>query len=127
MNPKTKRIITIIAIAIPSLMAIMSAAFKLSGQQMMLDHISKLGLPGYLKYLGLSELLFTCLFIYKKTFKLGLLLLTGYFGGALATELSHSAPFGSIIVILALFWIAALIRDRSAFLISEPEVKTSSI
>jgi hypothetical protein len=127
MNPKTKRIVTIVAIAIPSLMAIISAAFKFSGQQMMLDHISQLGLPGYLRYLGLAELLFTCLFIYNKTFKLGLLLLTGYFGGALATELSHGGPYGSIVVILALFWTAALIRDRSTFLISDNAVKSSTI
>jgi len=127
MNHKTKHIVTIIAVAIPSLLAITSAAFKFSGQQMMLDHISQLGFPGYLRYLGIAELLFTCLFIYKKTFKLGLLLVTGYFSGALATELSHSGPFGSIIVILALFWIAALIRDRSAFLPSENSIKTSTI
>ena len=127
MNPKTKRIVTIIAIGIPSLLIVVSALFKFSDQNAIVDQYNKIGIAPYLKYLGLSELVFTGLFIYNKTFKLGLLLLTGYLGGAFATQLSHGGQFGIIILLLALLWIAAFIRDRSAFLLSENTVKSSTI
>jgi hypothetical protein len=42
-------------------------------------------------------------------------LLTCYFSGAIATELSHGLPFNAVLPI-TLIWIAAFLRDPSIFL-----------
>jgi len=45
--------------------------------------------------------------------RLGFLLLTAWFGGAIAVELSHGNAFIFPAVILTILWIAAFLRDRS--------------
>ncbi|WP_254846521.1 hypothetical protein [Hymenobacter sp. CRA2] len=62
------------------------------------------------------ELLFAALFVYPRTLKLGLLLLTCYFAGAIATDISHGRSPVAAAVILALVWLVAFVRDRSTFL-----------
>jgi len=49
------------------------------------------------------------------TFKLGFLLASCYFGGAIATELSHDALKLNPFIPIVLLWIGAFIRDRSIF------------
>ena len=46
---------------------------------------------------------------------LSFILLSCYFAGALATELSHGTAFNALIPLL-LIWMAAFLRDRSVFL-----------
>jgi hypothetical protein len=45
--------------------------------------------------------------------RLGFLLLTAWFGGAMAVELSHGSVFIFPAVILTVLWIAAFLRDPS--------------
>jgi len=47
--------------------------------------------------------------------KIGFLLLSCYFAGALATELSHGTPLNAITP-LVLVWLAAFLRDPQSFL-----------
>jgi hypothetical protein len=47
------------------------------------------------------------------TFKLGFLLASCYFGGAIATELSHGKLKANPFVPIVLLWIGAFVRDRS--------------
>jgi hypothetical protein len=61
------------------------------------------------------EIIFAALFIYPKTMKIGFILLSCYFAGALATELSHGSAFNAFLP-LVLLWIAALLRDPLIFL-----------
>jgi len=49
------------------------------------------------------------------TMKLGFILASCYFAGAIATELSHDALKVNPFVPIALLWIGAFIRDRSIF------------
>jgi hypothetical protein len=49
------------------------------------------------------------------TFKLGFLLASCYFAGAIATELSHDALKVNPFIPIVLLWIGAFIRDRSMF------------
>ena len=72
------------------------------------------GVGPYRVELGLAEILFAALFAYPKTMKIGFILLSCYFAGALATELSHQLPLNALIP-LVLVWIAAWLRDRSIF------------
>jgi hypothetical protein len=62
------------------------------------------------------EIAFTALFIFPKTMKIGFILLSCYFAGALATELSHNGPLLNPVMPLALVWIAAFLRNPSIFL-----------
>jgi hypothetical protein len=82
----------------------------------MLDHFITMGLSVTLvKIFGVAEVMFSLLFAYPRTSKIGLLLLTGYFGGAIAAEI----PFHQVmapVMPLALVWIAAFVREPSNFL-----------
>jgi hypothetical protein len=49
------------------------------------------------------------------TMKLGFILASCYFAGAIATELSHEALKVNPFIPIVLLWIGAFIRDRSIF------------
>ena len=96
---------------------IISAGLKFSGHHPMLLHFVQLHMDDQLAALGTAEMLFSLLFLFPATSKLGLLLLTGYFGGAIALELPYHMAMGPLIP-LALIWTAAFIRQPQFFLSS---------
>ena len=104
-----------IATWIPALLIALSGLIKLTGSARILEPMTALGVKRYVPLLGVMELVFAALFVFPPTFKLGFLLASCYFGGAIATELSHDAlkvnPFIPIVVL----WIGAFVRDRSIF------------
>jgi hypothetical protein len=51
----------------------------------------------------------------EHTMKLGFLLASCYFGGAIATELSHDALKANPFIPIVLLWIGAFVRDRFIF------------
>lgn len=112
---KAKKIITITITVLASLLPVFSGIMKLSQNPEMVKTLSKFGVEGYLVPLGLMEIGFTALFVYPKTMKIGFLLLTCYFAGAIATELSHGTAFNAVLP-LVLIWIATFLRDSSVFL-----------
>jgi len=85
---KTTRIISIILMAIPSFMVVLSGMMKLIGSEQVVDGLTKAGLGSYIKLFGITEFISVALFIYPKTFKIGFLLLCCYLGGAMSMELS---------------------------------------
>jgi succinate-acetate transporter protein len=93
-----------------------SGVLKIAGIHPMFDHFITMGLSVTLvKVFGAAEVIFSLLFVYPRTSKMGLLLLTGYFGGAIAAEI----PFHQVMapmMPLALVWIAAFVREPSNFL-----------
>ena len=95
---------------------IVSGLMKITGIHPMLDHFITMGIsPAMIKLLGAAEIIFTVLLMFPATAKIGLLLLTAYFGGAMAAEI----PFGQVMapmIPLALVWIAAFVRAPSYFL-----------
>lgn len=118
---KVKKIITLAVTALASLMVILSGIMKLTGSQYVVDVMNKVGVGQYITLLGIMEIAFTALFIYPKTMKIGFILLTCYFAGAIATELSHNGPLANAMMPLVLVWIATFLRDSSVFLpSSEP-------
>ena len=91
-----------------------SAILKFTGFSFLVQSFSEMGLAQYLKVFGCAELLLASLFLYPRTMRIGFLLLTAYFGGAIAVEISH----GTFIVpslILTLIWIAAYLRNPAIF------------
>src|SRR6187401_3022261 len=93
MKNKSKIALTRTLTGLVTLIIIVSASGKLASVPQLVEIFSKIGLVSYLKILGMTELVFLALFLWNKTRKLGLLLLTGYFGGAMAVEMSHGTFF----------------------------------
>ena len=78
--------------------------------------MATLGVGRYVRMLGVMEIAFATLFVIPATFKLGFLLASCYFAGAIATELSHDALKVNPFIPIVLLWIGAFIRDLSVFL-----------
>ena len=121
---KAKKIITIIITVITGLLIAFSGISKLIGTQQVNEVLSKFGVLDYRIWLGLMEIGFVALFIYPKTIKIGFILLSCYFGGALATELSHQSTFNALLPIV-LVWVTAFLRDPGIFLPAGDSGKTA--
>ena len=126
MKNKSKIALTRTLTGLVALIIIVSASSKLAFVPQLVDIFSKIGLLSYLKILGMTELVFLALFLWNKTRKLGLLLLTGYFGGAMAVEMSHGTFFIAPATILTLTWITAYLKDEKIFVSDTKEVTKPS-
>ena len=97
---------------------IISGILKISGVHPMIGHFREIGLnPTLIKLLGTAEIIFSLLFLFTPTSRIGLLLLTAYFGGAIAAEIPYNQVAAPLIP-LVLIWLVAFVRQRSAFLIT---------
>ena len=112
---KFKRIITIVITGLAVAMVAFSGVMKLSGNPEGAQMLEALGVGQFIVFLGLAEILFAALFAFPKTMKIGFILLSCFFAGALATELSHGVAPNALMP-LVLIWIAAFLRDKSIFL-----------
>jgi UPF0716 family protein affecting phage T7 exclusion len=111
MNMKTKSIIGWVLSGIVFLLMAASAADKISGSAHSLQMTQSFGIaPDTYRLLGIIELISAILFLIPRTGILGLLLLTSYVGGAIATHLQHGQSIIFPAAIEALVWIAAVIR-----------------
>ena len=108
-------IVQLLATWIPALLIALSGVMKLSGNPRILEGMATLGVGRYVRLLGVMELAFAALFVIPATFKLGFLLASCYFAGAIATELSHDALKVNPFIPIVLLWIGAFIRNRSIF------------
>src|SRR5260221_11340654 len=115
MQQKTRKIINIIAAVVPALLIIMSGVMKLAAMKSMVDKLSAMGVGPYIPLLGIMEITFAILFIIPKTMRLGFVLLSCYFAGAIATDLSHGGWIANRFLPLSLLWIGMFVRDKSAF------------
>src|ERR1700741_4107453 len=106
-------IINLLATWIPALLIALSGALKLSANPTIVKTMSTLGVGRHLRLLGVMEVGFATLFVIPATMKLGFILASCYFGGAIATELSHDVLKVNPFVPIAPLWIGAFIRDRS--------------
>jgi len=98
------------------LFLIMDGVMKLAGPSVVAEAQAKLGYPGSVTF-GLGVLLLTCTVLYAipRTSVLGAILLTGYLGGAIASQLRIGEPWVSHIlfgVYLGLFvWGGLYLRN----------------
>ncbi|WP_082505047.1 DoxX family protein [Chryseobacterium sp. Leaf405] len=79
------------------------------------DGLVKFNLPNSATTLGIMEIAFIILFAFPKTMRFGFILISCYFSGAMATELSHDGSMLNPAIPLLLVWITAFLRDRSIF------------
>jgi DoxX-like family len=112
---EARMILRLLATWIPALIIALSGAMKLARNPQILESMTALGVRRYVPLLGVMELAFAALFVVPATFKLGFILASCYFGGAIATELSHDALKANPFIPIVLLWIGAFIRDRSIF------------
>jgi hypothetical protein len=108
-------IVRLLATWIPALLIALSGVMKLSGNAKLLETMTTLGVGRHVRLLGVMELAFATLFVFPATFKLGFVLASCYFAGAIATELSHDALKVNPFIPIVLLWIGAFIRDRTIF------------
>ena len=115
MKSKTSKFLKWVPSALVALVIVSGSVMKLTAQPQLVEVFSRSGMLPYMKALGIAELLFTFLFLWPRSLRIGFFLLTAYFGGAMAVELSQHIFFMMPAVILALVWLAAWLRDRSLF------------
>jgi len=111
---KIRKIVTVTVTILAVLMVVFSGVMKFVGGEEITLAMEKLGVQPYILILGSMEIIFALLFLFRPTMKIGFILLTCYFSGALATELSHGTPFNAVLP-LALVWISAFLRDKTIF------------
>lgn len=113
---KTKKIVTVSLTALVGIMVITSGLMKVIHLPWSYDALVKQNLGNAATAIGLMEMTFAILFIFPKTLRIGFFLLCAYFGGAMATELSHDGSMLNPAIPLGLIWITAFVRDRELFL-----------
>ena len=124
MKSKTNKIIKWAPTILAALIIGAGSLMKLTAQPQLVEVFSKTGLLPYMKLLGVAELVFVSLFLWTPTLRIGFFLLTAYFGGAMAVELSQHIFFIMPAVILAFVWLAAWLRDNALFGIAHKSKKT---
>ncbi len=117
METKTRKIWGWVLSTVVLILLSASAFDKLSGSAHSLEMTRSFSIPpGIYKALGLIELGSALLFMFPRTGVLGLLLISSYLGGAIATHLQHGQNILFPASIEALAWLAALIRIPALWL-----------
>lgn len=111
-----RRISSIIFLVLTSAMILYSGIMKLTHNARVVDTLTKYGVGEFINLFAAMEIVFTVLFIFPKTFKIGFILLSCYFSGAMATDLSHEHGIFNPLIPIALVWVTAFLRDSSIFL-----------
>jgi len=114
MSKKATKIISIVLLALPSLMLLMSSFMKISGAEQMVVNLTNAGFGNFILLLGLVELLSIVLLWIPKTRNIGFFLVCSYLGGALAVELAHGTQ-PTAAILLTVIWVGVFLRDRSLF------------
>ena len=111
---RKKQSLKMIPAFLVSVIIIISGVLKISGHHPLLPHFAEMGFAGYVPLFGGLEIVFALLFLFPKTVNLGLLLLTAYFGGAMAVEIPYGMMAAPALP-LALVWMAAWVRYPTLF------------
>ena len=79
------------------------------------EQVTKLGLSLPIQVIGVGELLSAILLLIPRTSSLGLLLTSGFWGGAICLHISKAEPFVMQSVFLLIVWIGGYLRVPGAF------------
>ena len=100
--------------ALPVIAMVLSGAMKLShAPQLVLQWTTKFGYPeSELTLIGLLEVACAVIYVIPRTAVLGAVLVTAYFGGAVATHVRISDPSAILVIVLGIFaWAGLYLRD----------------
>jgi hypothetical protein len=115
MTNKPKRTLIIINTIIICAMVGGGAILKIAGLEKIKNDFTKIGVGEYTQALGVLELVLLLLLLYPKTMRIGFFLICGYFGGAIATHLSHHDMFLQPAVPLFFICMNVFLRDKYFF------------
>jgi DoxX-like family len=79
------------------------------------EQVEKLGLSVPIQVIGAGELVSAILLLVPRTASLGVLLTSGFWGGAICLHMSKGEPFVLQSVFLLLNWMGAFLRVPGAF------------
>jgi uncharacterized membrane protein YphA (DoxX/SURF4 family) len=79
------------------------------------DNFEKMRLGDQLILIACGELLSAVLFLFPRTFSLGVLLLSGYMGGAIVVHMTKNESYLPQSIILLLIWLTAYLRHPEMF------------
>jgi len=106
---KSRRIAGNILIFLLGLVLVASAAAKFAPK--VAEQMGTMGLEGWrLTFVVFLEISSAILFLFPRTRSMGLLLVSSYMGGAIATHVEHGLSFIQPGVFLALLWLGAWLR-----------------
>ncbi|UPA22930.1 hypothetical protein K8942_01820 [Candidatus Peribacteria bacterium] len=80
----------------------------------MIDFATRLGVIDIAYQLGIAKLILVTLYIIPRTSTVGFVLMVGYFGGALATNITHGfmfAEYAPLVVAMVVMTIGAYFRN----------------
>ena len=98
-----------------------SVFFKLTGAERIVQMLSSNNLGDWVTIIGIGELISVILFIIPKSMRMGALLLSAYFGGAIVFHMAHPGPdpelqqFGGPVALLVFIWATAWVRGLNPF------------
>ena len=79
------------------------------------EEVAKLGLSLPIQVIGVGELASAILLLIPRTSSLGLLLTSGFWGGAICLHISKAEPFVMQSVFLLITWVGGYLRVPGAF------------
>lgn len=116
MENKARRIAGSALIALTCLLLLASAAAKLAEVPAVVAQMSAAGLSGdRLTFVAALEILSALTFLIPATRSFGLLGISSFLGGAIATHLQHGQPIAPPAIVLVLVWLGAWLRHPSIF------------
>jgi hypothetical protein len=96
-----------------------SAAAKLSGAEEMMTQFAASNIENWVTIIAIGEIISVILFIVPKTMRLGLVLLSAYFGGAIMSHMASNntafSDFTAPAVFLVFIWVVAWVRGFDFF------------
>ncbi len=100
-----------VLITLCSMLLLASATAKLAQVPPVVNQLAAAGFsPHKVIFVALLEITSSLLFLIPATRSIGLLLISGFLGGAIATHLQHSQSLAGPSVILVLVWLGAWLR-----------------
>jgi hypothetical protein len=103
-----------------------SASGKLLRAAPVVDMFQKWGLGDDVILIGVGEAASALLFLIPRTHSLGLLLLSGYMGGAIVTHMQHGESYIAQSIILAVIWVTGFLRHPQVLQSFFPESKMNT-
>jgi DoxX-like family len=108
---KGRRIAGLVLICLGSIVLIGSAGAKFAHVPKVVNELGAMGFDGErLTMIAVTEIASALLFLFPFTRSIGLLLVSAYMGGAIATHVQHGQPFIQPAMIMAIIWTGAWLR-----------------
>lgn len=105
-----------VLIGLVALILIVAAGAKLVQAPRLITELTSFGFDRpWIDALGVIELASALLFALPRTRRLGLLLATGFLGGAIATHIQHGESPAEPAIVLALGWVGMWLRNPDTF------------